>query len=360
MEDKRKKVFFVNASMSSGGAERVISIIANKLVDSGFEICILTWLSAPVFYEIDQRIKLIDIEKECRSGKLIRKMKWFRRFIRNEKPDLILSFLAIFNIVTLFSLIGVKKKIVVCERNDPRYTPFGSFFRAQRNIIYHIADGVFTQTDSNKNYFSKRLQRKVMVIYNPIYLKDSFVGSAIYEPKQKTIVSIGRLETQKNQKMLIRSFYDFSNTHPDYKLIIYGEGSLRSELESYIAKLNLKERVILPGVVKNVFDCLKQSEIFVLSSYFEGMPNTLLEAMCLGVPCIATKVSGAVDLIEDGKNGYLVDIDDCDKLAKRMGLLADNIDLRRDVGKQASRLYDVLNVDIISKRWIACINKYIS
>ena len=190
----------------------------------------------------------------------------------------------------------------------------------------------------------KALQKKIEVIYNPIFLEDHLVGSSLTTEKQKLIISIGRLETQKNQKMLIRAFSIFERNHPDYQLVIYGEGSQRGELEGLVSELNLTGRVLLPGVVKNVFECLQKAEVFVLSSYFEGMPNTLLEAMCIGVPSVSTKVSGAVDLIEDGKNGYLTEIDDCNMLASRIELLADDPELRFKIGERSSHLYDILKV----------------
>lgn len=350
----------VNATLSHGGAERVISILANYLASKDYEITILTWLDTPIFYKIDERVIVYSIEKESRSSNLIKKMIWFRRYMSKHKPDLLLSFLAIFNVVTLVSLLGLGVKTIVCERNDPRYTPFGKPQRILRNIIYYLADGILTQTDNNKAYFSDSLQDKTHVIYNPIFMNNDYIGKALLMSREKTIISVARLEPQKNQLMLIEAFAEFSKNHPDFNLIILGEGHFRCTLEQKIRDLGISEKVHLPGVVNNVFEYLSKAQMFVLSSYFEGMPNTLLEAMCIGLPCISTKVSGAIDLIEDGKNGFLVDIDDYHTMAIKMNQIANNLELQNSLGKEASKLYARLNVDVISKEWENYINNMAS
>ena len=354
------KLTIVNATLSHGGAERVISIIANYLAAKKYDITILTWLDSPIFYKIENSVIVYSIEKECKSSNLFKKMIWFRRYISKHKPDLLLSFLAIFNIVTLISLLGLGIKIIVCERNDPRYTPFGKTRRLIRNLVYHLADGILTQTDNNKAYFSTLLQKKTKVIYNPIFLNIDYIGKALLLPHDKTIISVARLEPQKNQLMLIDAFAEFEKMNPQYNMIILGEGNYRNILEQRIRELGLSEKIYLPGVVYNVFDYLSKAQFFVLSSNFEGMPNTLLEAMCIGLPCISTKVSGAIDLIEDGKNGFLVDIGDNHSMAIKMNKIANDIELQKSLGKTASKLYEQLNVNVICKEWESYINSMIS
>lgn len=356
---KKKTLFFTIANLSSGGAERVISILSNKLVADNYHVSVLMWYNNPIFYQFDERVRIISIEKCCNSKNFIKKMIWFRTFVKNEKPNILLSFLAIFNILTLISLLGVSVKKVVCERNDPRHTPFRPCLRLIRNWIYFLADGVLTQTDNNKTYFNKRLQKKVEVIYNPIFLSEEYINSACKATHKKKIISVARLLPQKNQKMLINAFAKFSIVHPEYSLHIFGKGASYDELNRLIGELELSDKVLLRGVTDNVFEELKSSDFFVLSSNFEGMPNTLLEAMCVGLPCISTKVSGAVDLIKDEENGFLVDIGNEDQLASKMCLLADNNQLRESIGNQASKLFEKLNINTISLEWEDYIEKII-
>ncbi len=346
-----KTIYFSTGTLSSGGAERVISILANNLAEEGHRITIFMWIGNTVFYKFDKRIRIISIQDECQSSSIIKKMLWLRNYVRNNRPNIFMSFLAIFNIACLFTLAGLKVKTIVCERNDPRFTPLQKPLRYVRNWIYRYADGILTQTKNNKNYFSDNIQKKTTVIYNPIFMDSSLVGSAKFVHKQKAIISIARLTPQKNQIMLIDAFAKFHKKHPDYKLYIYGEGPSREKLESHIGELELSDFIFLPGVVENVFEYLKPAEMFVLSSNFEGMPNSLLEAMCVGLPCISTKVSGAVDLIRDDENGFLIDINSTAQMSDRMCQLAEDKDLRYSIAEKASTIFDILNVDVISSSW---------
>lgn len=346
-----KVIYFSTGTLSSGGAERVISILANDMVKEGNKITIFMWKGNTVFYQFDERIKIISIEEESQSTSIIRKMLWLRGYVRKNRPDIFLSFLAIFNIVCLVTLAGLKVKTIVCERNDPRFTPLQKPLRYIRNWIYKYSDGILTQTDNNKIYFPDSIQKKTTVIYNPIFMDSCFVGSAKFAHKQKTIISVARLTPQKNQIMLIDAFAKFHEKYPEHKLYIYGEGQSREKLENHIERLKLSDFIFLPGVVENVFEFLKSAEMFVLSSDFEGMPNSLLEAMCVGLPCISTKVSGAVDLIDDGKNGFLVDINSVTQLSDTMCRLAADEELRFSIAEKASTIFDILNIDIISSAW---------
>lgn len=351
------KIIFSVGTLSSGGAERVISILSNSFVQKRNEVTIMVWISAPVFYKLDDRVKIIDIQKECGSSNIVKKALFFRKYIKNKKPDILLSFLAIFNILTLISLIGVNLRKIVCERNDPRFTPLQGYLRGVRNFMYRFSDGILTQTDNNRNYFPVKLQKKTDVIYNPIFMETEFLGSALDAPKEKKVVSVARLKPQKNQMMLIKAFAEFRKSHSDYKLFIYGEGSSRKSLEKYISDNQLNDSVFLPGVRNDIFEAIKDSEMFVLSSNFEGMPNTLIEAMCLGLPCISTKVSGAVDLIKNGYNGVLVDCNDVFQMSSAISCLADDENYRFKLGENAKCLYQSLRVEKIAKQWEDYINE---
>lgn len=351
MRKTRPKIYFTIGTMSSGGAERVVSIISNYLIDRGYDVRILMWLHCPVFYNLNKKIKIIDVEKECGSSNMISRAIFFRNYIKRNKPDLLLSFLAKINILTLLSCISIPVKIIACERNDPRFVPFSKTLRIVRNVTYYLADGILTQTLKNKNYFSTKLEPRINVIYNPININQDLVGSAINKPKVKKIVAVGRLVDQKNHEMLIKAFSSFLKTYPAYDLYIYGEGPNLKRHENMAYELGIATHVIFPGNKKDIFYEISDAEIFVQTSRFEGMPNTLIEAMCLGLPCISTKVSGATDLIRHGENGFLVDIDDTKGLEYYILKLVNDKRLQKDIGNNASRLYDTLKEDVILKQW---------
>ena len=157
---------------------------------------------------------------------------------------------------------------------------------------------------------------------------------------------------QKNHNILIRAFAIFSKNHPDYTLTIYGNGPQRDELLQLADSLGILDKVSLPGASKTIHEDILDADMMCLVSQREGMSNAMIEAMCLGLPCICTKVSGAIDLIKDGENGILVDIGDVDGLVEKMNFVADNTKKAKEIGENASQLYKLLNKEKIYKEWI--------
>ena len=314
-----------------------------------------------IFYKIDPRVRIIGIYKQSQSTNFFKHLLWFRRHIKKEKPNVILSFMVMINLSVIISLLGTKNNIVVAERNDPRFFAHGKMLRHVINLLYHLnmVKKILVQTDNNKNYFtSKKLFNKTSVIYNPIILDNELIGKALHTPKDNYIVSVGRLSIQKQHQTLIEAFKIFRQTHPDYKLIIYGEGDQRTELENIISKCELTSVVALPGTTPNVLENIMSAKIFVMTSLFEGMSNSLIEAMCIGLPVISTKVSGAVDLISHSHNGFLVDVGDSKTIANYISAIADDSNLACRLGKEAQSIYDRLSVNKISKQWIEILKNF--
>lgn len=348
-------------NLRAGGAERVISILANKFVATGVCIELYTWYKTDIFYTFDERVKIIQIPVESQSTSFFNQMRWFRNNIIGTKPDVVLSFLAPFNILTMFSLVGVKIPVLVAERNDPYFVSprYNWFWKLVRNIAYKMADGVLVQTKVNKSHFPWYIRRKSEIIYNPVTFSSDNIGRAFRSEKRKEIVSVTRLEKQKNVPMLIDAFARFKEIHPDYILTIFGEGEERMVLEKKISDMRLNDSVFLPGRKQNVHELIVGAEVFAMASNFEGMSNSLIEAMCLGLPCISTKVSGATDLIEDGINGILVDLEDTDGMFKAICEIVDNKEKALEIGKKASAIYDDLNVEKIAGQWLKYIESFV-
>lgn len=347
-----KKIYISGGTLQSGGAERVISILSSSFVDEFGTVKILLWVDAPIFYNLDKRIQIISIEKECKSRSNLKKMIWFRHFILSNKPDVLLSFLTPFSLLSITALLGVKCNIIVAERNDPAYLRGGYCMKKIRNFFFRRASGILVQTANNKEGYNNYLKKKISVIYNPVFMLPEVKGMALSTETKKEIVSVVRLHPQKNIPMMLMAFKEFYKKHTDYKLIIYGEGHQRTRLQEIIQKEGLSLCVSMPGVRKDIFDEISYAKMFVLSSDYEGMPNSLIEALCLGLPCISTKVSGAVDLIENGKNGILVDKGDFMAMSNAMEQLAADDDLAEKLAKEAVAVYDKLKLSLISKQWL--------
>lgn len=337
-----------------GGAERVISILSRHMIDQGFQVEIVLFLDREIFYEIDPRVKVTAVEKESRSTNILKNLIWLRRYFK-KNADLILSFLAPFNMIAQVAHFGLKSKIVVADRNDPRHIPKNPLLRAARNFLYRFADGVVLQTTHNKAYFSKHVQKKSVVIGNPIDLGDK-KGIGLSAEKQPEIVSVGRLKPQKNQAMLLRAFAKIAPDYPEYRLTIYGEGPERENLEALAKQLGIFDKVFLPGAAKDVIDRIPSAELFVLPSDYEGMSNALIEAMCVGLPCISTDVSGASDLIEPGKSGEIIPVGDTEALVCAMRKLLSDHKLANEYAIAATATNEKLEINKILDEWIDSIS----
>lgn len=351
------KLLISCATFCSGGAERVLSILSSSFADNYDEVIYLTWIDKPDFYTIDARVKRICVEKECGSTFLPKKSIWFRNYVKKENPSLVLSFLEPYNVMVCFSLWGVKIPVIVANRNDPRYVWGGFIQRNLRSLAYRKAAGILSQTENNKNYFKGSLFDKGHVLYNPIFLPKEYVGKAMSVEKKNRIVSVARITKQKNPEMLIRAFKRFHLKHPNYTLTMYGEGEDRDYVLDLIKKEGLSSYITLPGSQNNIWDEIVDAKCFVLTSWYEGMPNALLEAMSLGLPCISTKVSGATDLIKDGENGLLIDINDDNAFTEALITIVENEELALSIGSNATKVFDMLTVDTISKQWIEYLSK---
>lgn len=347
-----KKLLISIGALVAGGAERVLSILSSPFADAFGKVAILIWRSLPVFYEVDSRVEIVDIESLSGSTCSFKKMLWFRKYVLSQQPDIVLSFLYPWSMRVIPALWFTNVKIVVAERLDGRIVVGGWPVRMIRDLLYLRACKILVQTGDNRNYYIKPLQKKISVIYNPILISEASIGKGLNAQKDNLIVSVGRLHKQKNFEMLIRAFGDFYQSHSDFKLIIYGEGSYRGYLEKLIEKLGLKNVIFLPGNKSNIYDLISSAKMFVLSSDYEGMPNALIEAMCIGLPCISTRVSGASELIKDGYNGYLVDVGNCSELSEAMAEIIDNEKKSIEMAMNAVEIYKDMNYSKITKQWV--------
>ena len=344
----KRHIFFIG-TLCNGGAERVVSILAGHMAKQGMNVEILTYYDRPVSYEPDSGVKLTAVETMTGSGNKLKNLFAIRKYFK-QNARVVISFLAPFNIMALTANMGNGVPIIVADRNDPTKVPSGIVVRKIRDFLYRFATGVVVQTQKNKAYFSQAVQKKSEVIYNPIDLK-AYAKAALKAEKEKKIVTAGRLMPQKNQQMMIRAFTCVYQKYPEYKLVIYGEGSGREELEQLIKELGMEGKVLLPGNVSDIHEQMKNAEMFVLSSDYEGMPNALIEAMCLGLPCISTKVSGATDLIEHHENGLLTAVDSGEQLEKAMLELIENKELAEKLAVNAAKLNGELEVSKIMQQW---------
>lgn len=341
------------ATLGTGGAERVLSVLSTPLADNFEAVQYVLWEGGEPFYPVDERVKIVSLPELSGKKGRNKQLLSFRRLVKSEKPDLLLSFLTPYNMLVLLSTIGLNQKIVVAERTDPRRLLSGGKAGLWlRDWLYRRANGILTQTEYAKSCYDEKFAVKTAVIYNPVMMNDGQVGVALRTEKEHLFVTAGRLEPVKGQTMMIDAFGAFHKSHPNYRLVIYGEGPMRETLQKQINNLGLQGAVVLAGRSNDLWNKIVNAEAFLLTSEYEGMSNALIEAMCLGLPVISTKVAGATDLIKDGENGFLIDVHDMDSLTDRMTILADSPEQREQMGRGASEIYEQVRQDKICKQWI--------
>ena len=318
------KILFNLGTLRKGGAERVVANLSNYLAENNNDVSIVISVEKQSYYKLNNNVKLYGLDRKKASNnfliKNISRLKRLNHIVRTIKPDIIISFLPepSYRVLAL-KLFNKKLKVIVSVRNDPKIEYKTKINRIVMKILYPLADGFVFQTKEAKEYFSKKIQQKSVIIPNPIDKK--IIQRKVYTgKKEKKIVAVGRLVEQKNHELLINAFNIVKDQIPEYNLIIYGEGSLREKLQEQIERLNLKERVFLPGNVDNIADKIENASLFVLSSNYEGMPNALMEAMALGLICISTDCpcGGPRFLIENNVNGYLINVGKEKELANKI------------------------------------------
>jgi len=345
-----KDITFVVANMVGGGTERVIANLANEMVNRGYRITIIMTAGNTVEYALDKSIQLISLGSPTagRVAKRIERIKQLRTYYKEHKDTVILSFGVETNLYSILAGLGVKTKVVISERNDPNQCGY----KVIRNMIYLKADKFVFQTPDAMKCFSKSIQERGRVIVNP--LKENLPKPLVDVEKEKKIAVVGRLTAQKNHKLLLEAFAEFVKQYPDYQLVIYGQGELFAELEELILKLQIKENVTLAGFSPNVLEAIRDSRMYVLSSDYEGMSNSLMEAMAVGVAVISTDcpIGGSAMLINHYENGILVPVGDKEALLNAMFQLAQDDSLCEILAINAQKVRDEYTIDKICDEWV--------
>ena len=293
------KILFICDTLGSGGAERVIATLSNGFVERGNNVSILMLSneSNGSFYSLNKSIELSNLGLE--SGGFLKKAKAIRKYVLNKKPDIVISFLSYVCIYTWWALRPTKIPYIVSERNDPNQRSLLKQFLL--NCSFKKASGCVFQTEDALNWYKDVVKGKTEVIHNPVNL--DYLPSNVTNRK-KQILYVGRFTDQKNCLMLIDSFSLFSKNHPNYILKMYGSGPLETEIRQKITDLQLKDKVIVLPNSKTWQKEESDSAMFVLPSKYEGMPNVLAEALCLGIPSVSTNctIGGPKELKKIFKN----------------------------------------------------------
>lgn len=348
-----KILFYINV-IQRGGAERVMVNLANQFDKDGYKIIFVTSFRVGDEYILNKSVKHLSLENvkinQSKIKRNISRILKLRMICKTEKPDIMISFMAEPNIRALFATMGLPVKNLVSVRNDPNQEYAGKLLHFLGKVLLPFADGCVFQTEDAKNWFPKRLQKKSRIIYNSV-APDFF--KAVRKPIKHCVVVCGRLECQKNHMMLIKAFEGVIKKYSDAMLWIYGDGTLKESLENYLRENGLCENIFLKGITDNVPEALAEADVFVLPSDYEGMPNALLEAVAMGIPCISTDCpcGGPKMIIEDKKNGLLVPVGDKEKMKRAIMYLFSDNELKNSLGAEAGKRAKEFAPDIVYEQW---------
>ncbi len=348
------KICFITATLAGGGAERVIANLANEMTKRGHQVTILLTTEYVVEYELHPEVEVIQISNKTESSMKarIKRIMNLRKYFKMHRDMHFISMPTDTNIFVLAASLFLGIELIISERNDPNQYGHAKI----RDFMYLFADKIVFQTKDAKECFAVRLQNKGKIIFNPVseLLPELHRGERV-----KKIVAVGRLDEQKNHKLLIDAFKDFVLKHPDYELHIYGRGPLQETLTEYIQKSGLQGKVILAGFRKDVWSEAANASVYVLSSDYEGMPNSLLEAMAMGMPVVSTDcpIGGAAMLIEQEKNGLLVPVGDKEALYKALCYLIENVELAEQLAENAAKIRESMSVSRICDEWLEYMGK---
>jgi glycosyltransferase involved in cell wall biosynthesis len=368
------RIGLVISSLAAGGAERVLSTIANYWAEKGHEIDLLTLDGAdvPPFYPLHGSVRRHALGLYGQSRHVLdgiqrnrRRMQTLRDAISRAAPDVVISFGDRTNVLTLLAAARSGPPVIVSERADPRHLPIGAGWDALRRFLYPRAARIVVQSEEVRRCFSATVQQKSRVIPNPVVVPE---GSARLEgplsgpgtghrapgtrAQRRRAIGMGRFTEEKGFETLLTAFAKLSPRHPDWDLTIWGDGPLRAELGTRVERLGLQERVFLPGRTAQPFAVMRQADLFVLSSRTEGFPNVLCEAMACGLPVVSFDCpSGPREIIRHDVDGVLVPPGDLEALTRSMGRLMADAGERARLAARAPEVLDRFGLERVMGMW---------
>ena len=325
-------------ALTKGGAERVLVNLAADLTEKGHEVTMVTQYKKENEYPLPDGVKRVisDITEEEITGSRIvnfgRRFGKLRMIWKTERPDVILSFIGKNNMMAILTSRFLHIPVAVSVRAEPALEYYNGWMRFMARHLFASADGVILQTRQCFSFFPEKVQKKAVILKNPI--NKAFFRQPYRGEREKTIVAVGRV-------------------FPDYSLKIYGEGEQKERLQHLIHELGLEKQAFMMGATSDVAGVIERARLFVLPSNSEGAPNTLIEAMLLGLTVISTDCpcGGPAELIEDGKNGYLIPVGDTQKLQEKMQYLLNHLQIADEIGENAAKAAAIFKPEVVYGEW---------
>jgi len=351
------RIALVISSLGAGGAQRVLSVLANLWVNHGHAVNIITFSDTDCtpFYPLDPRVKLNQLNQRGHQKKMLvmrlitilKRMSLLRKTIQALKSEVVVSFVDVMNIETLLATLGLGIPVIVSERTHPKYYKLPKLYQLVRRWIYPTSQQVVVQTLSVAHYFN--FLKNIKVIPNPVLIpKHTKQTNA---DQVKTLVSVGRLDPNKGFDTLIHAFVALLKRYSQLELVIYGEGLESARLNTLVTSLKLTDKVRFPGNVTNIHEALTKADLFIFPSLYEGFPNALCEAMAVGLPVIASNCSGNIDIVQEGINGRFFPVGNTTALIQIMDELINDANQRHRLSENAREITKHFSVERVLGMW---------
>lgn len=364
---KNKHILFLVSSMQGGGAERVAALLCNHWANNGYTVTLMPTFSGKgnCSYPLEGAVHLdyladhIPTNTHKTLWSMLRRLWTLRKIIKESQADVVVSFLTHVNIAAILATRGLPIPIIASERTHPPSMPLSIIWRLGRKITYRWATHVIAQTQETANWLQINCPKaKIRVIPNPVVFPLAKAHPILnpqdyFKKEQHLIIAVGRLDKYKNFDLLIDAFSTLNHKHPHWNLVIFGKGNEQQNLEVQRDKLGLTKKIHLLGHAGNLGDWYQYADLYVMSSQFEGFPNTLLEAMSYGLASISLDCDvGPRDIIQTEKNGILVPLkENKTELTMALERLIENKNLRLQMGKEASKVRERFSMEKVAGLW---------
>jgi GalNAc-alpha-(1->4)-GalNAc-alpha-(1->3)-diNAcBac-PP-undecaprenol alpha-1,4-N-acetyl-D-galactosaminyltransferase len=348
-------------SLDRGGAERIMSVLASAWAEHGREVTLIVFDGSLVpAYPLQAGVKLrsLGVSNQRASNffqavyRNARRVRTLRRAIRQAKPDVVITFLDISNVLTLLATRGLGVPVIVSERANPTFVDIGAIWGILRRLTYPFANTLVCQTSAMVALVQRKIKIAGYAIPNPVALPSTPGNHEGRDPNSRIIIAMGRLVPQKGFDLLLDAFSRIADGHPDWSLKILGQGPMKEELEAQAEGLGLKNRVCFMGTLADPFPVLRAADLFVFSSRFEGFGNALSEAMACGLPAISFDCpAGPSDIIRHGVDGILVPPEDVTALADAMDRLMSDAGERARLARRAPEVLERFSLERVLASW---------
>lgn len=351
----RKKVVFLIAHLGGGGAERVTVTLANFFSNNGCDVYMIAFSDKYNEYPLDEKVKLkfLPEHKENKVRNVIGKIFALKKSLAKINPSAVISLGFSYRYLFFGNLMN-KYNHILSERNDPRQQYPNKWELEIVKYCLRCATHVVFQTKDAMKFYSDEIQKHASIIPNPIKegLPDAYHGE-----RDKRIIAYSRLSEQKNIPMMLRAFKKFLANHSEYILEIYGRGESEEYLKKYAVELGIADQVFFAGFAQNVHERILHATCFLSTSNYEGISNSMLESLAIGLPCVCTDcpVGGASMFIRDGINGFLTPVGDEEATAQALHKLVSSPKLVQQMSIEAEKIRFELATDKICNQWLKLI-----